>query len=719
MAIEQLLQRMTLEEKAGQLSLYVDPVRTGGTHINPENTDWPAGKFEAEIAAGRVTGVFNGIGVAKGRELQRAAVEQSRCGIPLLFGADVVHGLKTVFPVPLAEASSFDPELAQRTARAAAVEATAMGLNWVFAPVVDIARDQRWGRVVEASGEDVWLSSRFAEARVRGFQNGDLSAEDSVLACPKHFAGYGAVSGGMEYNSSEMAETTLRETHLPPFQAAFAAGALSTMASLHDINGIPATGNHHLLTDILRGDFAFRGLVVSDYLSDRELMVHGFASDEADAAAKALMAGCDISMQSGIYIRHLPDLVKSGRVPISTVDEAVRRVLYVKKQLGLFDNPYRSLDARREVADIHRPETHALARESARKSVVLLKNDGDLLPLPKAGKAIALIGPSVADRADLPGPWANHADIPAGVTIEDGFRAALGKGARLSVTPGCGYEAPIEGGIAAAVAAARGADIVVLVVGEHRRMSGEAQARVDITIPAPQLALAEAIAATGKPMVVLLRHGRALALGGAVAAAPAIMACWFLGTQTGHAIADVLFGDHAPQGRLPVSFPYFTGQEPWFYNHRATGRAQLTSDPKWTARYREAPNGARYPFGHGLSYSSVSYGVTTVDMERWSGDRPLIVSAAVTNIGKRAMHEVAQLYIHQRVASITQPVRVLKGVAHLDIAPGQTRTVSFPLDRDALGFVHEDLRRLVEPGTFDVWVAPSSIGGSAASFVLI
>jgi beta-glucosidase len=716
--IERLIAGMTIEEKAGQLSIYSDPVRTEGPAINPEANRQSLDQLKGEIAAGRLTGLFNGIGVAGGRELQRIAITQSRTKIPMIFAADTIHGMKTTFPVPLAEASSFDPDLCRRTARAAAVEASAKGIHWVFAPMVDVARDQRWGRVVEGSGEDTYLGMILAQARVDGFQNGDLRNNDSVLACPKHFAAYGAVMGGQDYNTVDIPETTLRETHLPAFKACFDTGALSTMSSFNDIAGVPSTGNHHLLTDILRGEWGFRGLVVSDYTSDEEMILHGFAADGPDAAAKAITAGCDISMQSGLYIKHLPDLVKSGRVKMEVVDTAVRRVLGVKRALGLFENPYRSLDAVREKRDVRRADAIALARECARKSIVLLKNDGDLLPLPKSGKAIALIGPCISDKNDYPGPWANFPDVQSCVTMEEGFRAALGTKGVLHLARGSDYEKPLEGGISAAIAAAQASDIIVLVIGESAGMSGEAQSRTDIVIPAPQMALAEALAATGKPMVVLLRHGRALALTGAVRNAPAIMATWFLGSETGNAVADVVFGDHAPQGRLPVSFPQASGQEPFFYNHRITGRPQLTDDAMWKSRYREVTNAALYPFGYGLTYSTASYSQTQVSTPTLSGDQALTVSATVTNTGTRPMHEVAQLYIHDRVASMTQPVRSLKGFKHVDLKPGKSATVEFTLTRDDLAFVHPDMTRTAEPGLFDVWIAPSSVGGTPATFTL-
>ena len=716
--IDALIARMTLEEKAGQLSLLADPVRWIGPAVNPATQATSMADITARIARGEVSGLFNGSGVALGRQLQRVAVERSRLGIPLIFGSDVIHGFRTAFPIPLAEAASFDPDLAQRTARATAVEATASGIHWTFAPMVDVARDQRWGRVAEGAGEDAWLGSRFAQARVRGFQGRSLRDADALLACPKHFAGYGAVQGGMDYNTVELSDATLAQVHLPPFRAAFDAGALTTMASFNDTGGVPSTGNRHLLTETLRGRWGFRGFVVSDWESDKELIAHGYAADGADAALKALTAGCDMSMQSGLYNQHIPALVREGRLSEAVVDEAVRRVLRVKEALGLFDDPYRSLDPAREKRERRRPATVALAREAARKSVVLLKNDGALLPLAKTAR-IALFGPSVADKADLPGTWSIWADVAAGVTIEQGFRDALGPNARLQVVRGCDYEAALPGGVETAVAAARAADVTVLVVGENTAMTGEAASRVDIGVPQAQLRLVEAVAATGKPYVVLLRHGRALALSGAVRAAPAIMATWFLGSETGHAIADLVFGDHAPQGRLPVSFPQASGQQPFHYDHRPTGRPQVAvADPAFKARYIEATNEALYPFGHGLTYGEIRYDATVVSAATLPRGGTLIASTTVTNTGRRAAHEVAQLYLHDRVASITQPVRVLRGIRHLDLAPGESVRVEFRVTEADLGYVHADGRETADPGAFQVWIAPSSAAGEPASFML-
>jgi beta-glucosidase len=711
--IEQLIGRMTLEEKAGQLTLLPDDTRGPGSAANPVLAAQSLEQLMEAVALGHVGGLFNGTGVAGARALQRQAVERSRLKIPLVFAADVIHGLHTVFPVPLAEASAFDPALAERTARACAVEATAVGVQWTFAPMVDIARDQRWGRVVEGAGEDPWLGRQLAAARVRGFQGADLRAPDTMLATVKHFAAYGAVMGGMEYNTVEISEATLHDLHLPPFEAGLAAGAGSVMTAFNDVNGTPATAHHGLLTGVLRRRWGFAGLVVSDYGSDVELVAHGHAADERDAARKALLAGCDMSMASGIYLRHLPALVREGAVPQAVLDESVRRVLRVKKALGLFDDPYRSLDPQAEATRLRLPDTVSLAREAARRSVVLLRNEGRLLPLRREGLRIALIGPFGADREHLMGAWSLWADRTQGVSLEQGLREAMADAAMLEVVAGSGIEAPLPGGLDAAVAAAQRADVVILALGESEAMSGEAAARVDIGLPAAQQALAEAVAAAGRPMVVVLRHGRALALQGAVRDAAALLAGWYLGSETGHALADLIFGTHAPSGRLPVSFPQASGQQPYFYNHRATGRPQARADESgFKARYREVAHAALYPFGHGLTYGDAVYGATQLGMRELPWDGEVTVSATITNRGARAMREVAQLYIHQRVATLVRPVRELKGAQAVDLQPGETARVTFTLRRADLAYAGPDGHWLAEPGAFDVTIAPSANGGT-------
>jgi len=717
--IEDLIARMTVEEKVGQLGVFADAVRPFAPDINPEANARGAAEVLDQVRAGRVGALFNGVGAAEGREAQRVAVEESRLGIPLLLGADVIHGMRTVFPIPLAEASTFEPGLAERTARATAVEATAAGIHWTYAPAVDIARDQRWGRVAEGAGEDVVLGSAFAAARVRGFQGTDLRADDSLLATPKHFAAYGAVAGGMEYNTVDISPQTLRDVHLPPFKAALDAGALTIMSAFNDINGVPASANRELMTDILRGEWGFEGFVVSDYTADMELIAHGFAADERDATRLAFLAGVDMSMQSGFYAAHLADLVATGDVPMDVLDEGVRRVLSVKHAIGLLDNPYRSLDPAVEADTSKNAEHAALARDGSRRSIVMLKNDG-VLPLRKQGQKIALIGPFGADVDNLEGCWTLFGDSTRHVNIETGLRDALDEGATLEVVAGCGIEDAIAGGIEEAVAAAKRADVVLLAIGEPQVYSGEAQSRTNIIVPAAQQALAEAVAATGTPVVVLLKNGRALALTGGVREANAILVTWFLGSQTGPAIADVVFGDYNPAGRLPVSFPQDAGQQPYFYNHLRTGRPELADQPPaFKSRYREITFEALYPFGHGLSYTRFAY--TAPDVAAQVGwDDTIVVGATVTNVGDVAGEEVVQLYIHDRVASRVRPVRELKAFRKILLAPGASEEVSFELTRADLAFTHRDgVTFEAEPGDFQVWISGSSATGESATFVLL
>ncbi|MHA6720308.1 beta-glucosidase BglX [Sphingomonas sp. RS6] len=719
--VDALIAKMTLAEKAGQLTLM--PSAWGGgiaTALNPP-TNGPS--FEAqleEVRRGSITGVFNGNGAEMARRMQQAAL-QSRLKVPLIFAADVIHGHRTIFPIPLGEVASFEPDLAERTARMAAFEAAASGIDWTFAPMVDVARDQRWGRGLEGAGEDVLLGEVFAAARVRGFQGKDLTSADAVMACAKHFAAYGAAEGGLDYNTVDLSERTLREIYLPPFKAALDAGVLSFMASFNEISGIPSTGNPWLMRHLLRGEWGFEGIVVSDYTGDMEMIAHGFAADARDAAKIAFLAGVDMSMTSGFYRDHLPDLVERGEVAESLLDASVRRVLATKARLGLFDDPFRRIDVKREKARSRTRAAIDLARESGRKSIVMLKNEGDLLPLPKAGKKIAIIGPFAAGAHDLVGPWVVYGDDSQAVDLATGVRGAVKDARLVTVTAGSGVEAPIEGGIEAAVAAARAADIVLLAIGESQPMSGEAQSRAEIVLPAPQQALADAVAATGKPVVVILKNGRALALEGSVLAAPAILVTWFLGTETGHAIADILFGDHAPSGRLPCSFPRSPGQQPYYYAHKPTGRPNPSDDnlEPYKTHYRGIPNSALFPFGHGLTYGRIEYSALEV-APRLAWDGELLVSATVTNRGARTAEEVVQLYVHDRTASVTRPVRELKAFRKLRLEPGASERVQFRLRRDQLEFIGIDDKPVAEPGLFDVWIAPSAEGtGLQGSFELV
>jgi beta-glucosidase len=708
-AIDALIGQMTLEEKAGQLSLMASAWGGGvATTLNPAGDN---GSFAAQIAdavAGKLTGVFNGNGAAMALQMQRAVMSGSRLKIPVIFAADIIHGHRTIFPVPVAEAASFEPSLAERTARVAAFEAAGAGIDWTFAPMVDIARDQRWGRTMEGAGEDVLLGRQFAAARVRGFQGKSLSDADAMLACAKHFAAYGAAEAGLDYNSVDVSERTLLDVYLPPFKAAFDAGALSTMASFNEISGIPSNGNKWLMTDLLRGEWGFQGFVVSDYTGDEEMILAGFAKDRRDAARIAFLAGVDMSMKSGVYVEHLPGLVRDGLVPEALVDASVRRVLAIKARLGLFDNPFRRIDLKREKARSRLKTSLDLAREAAVKSIVLLKNDGNLLPLAPTAR-IALIGPFANAKTDLNGPWVVYGDNAQAINLATGLTEGMAGRGSLAVVAGSGVDKPLAGGIEAAVAAARNADVVVLEIGESENMSGEAQSRDEITVPAPQQALAEALAATGKPLVIVLKNGRALALEGAVKAAPAIVVGWFLGSEGGRALADVLLGKASPSGRLPMSFPIASGQEPFHYDRKATGRPNPSGDLlPYKTHYRGIPNEALYPFGHGLTFGDIVYSNLAQNSPAMAWDGSLEISATIANRGRREAEEVVQLYVHDRVATVTQPIRELKAFRKIRLPAGASEVVSFKLRREDLLFIGTALKLTVEPGTFDVWIAPSA-----------
>ncbi|HWU02137.1 MAG TPA: glycoside hydrolase family 3 N-terminal domain-containing protein, partial [Novosphingobium sp.] len=605
--ISALIARMTVAEKAGQLATeaalsphMADPdIAKLNPFLPPTTPEAARAAFAAlmeRVRAGHVGALMTPMDLDSVRLAQTAAMRESRLKIPLLFAADMIHGCRTVFPVPLAEAASFDPDLARRTARAVAVESSARGLDATFAPMVDVGRDQRWGRVVEGAGEDVLLSSQFAAARVRGFQ-GTVGAPDSLLACVKHFAAYGAAESGLDYQGTSISERVLHEVYLPPFKAAFEAGALLAMASFNTIDGVPSTGNRHLLTEILRGELGYAGAVISDFEGDEEMIAHGFAQDGADAARLALNAGCDISMVSGLYPKYIPGLVASGAIAMETLDRAVARMLYVKQQAGLFDDPFRRISEKRYAAPIP-PAHRALAREAASASVVMLKNDG-VLPLRRAGQKIALIGPFGADTENLNGPWSPFGPDAPAISLAQGLREGLADPASLSIVAGSNVQTPIADGIEAATAAAHAADVMILAIGETQDMTGESSSRADIVVPAAQQALAQAVAATGKPVVVVLRNGRALVLEGAVAGANAILVGWFLGSETGHALADILLGATSPSGRLPISFPQASGQEPYYYARESSGRpASGGPDERFKSHFRGLTDAPLYAFGH-------------------------------------------------------------------------------------------------------------------------
>jgi beta-glucosidase len=697
--VDDLLARMTLEEKLGQLTQWRGEWSDTGPRV-------PAGS-EDEIRKG-VIGSFLGVyGADYTRSLQRVAVEESRLGIPLLFAHDVIHGFRTIFPVPLAEASSWNVEAIERAARISAIEATTHGLHWTYAPMIDIARDPRWGRVVEGSGEDAHLGSVLATARVRGFQGGDLALPDTMIATPKHFVAYGAAEGGRDYNVADISERTLWEVYMPPFEAAVRAGAGSVMAAFNEIAGIPMHAHRRLLTDVLRGQWGFGGILVSDYTGVMELMPHGVAAAPVEAGILALRSGVDVDMVSNIYLEHLPGAVRAGSLAEHEVDQAVRRVLRKKVELGLFEDPYRYCDAERERAATLAPEHLAAARELARESIVLLRNEGGALPLSKNLSRLAVIG-ALADSARDPlGSWAAAGRPEDAVTVLEGIRRAVGSGTEVVYARGAPVREPDTGGFDEAVAAARSADAVVLVLGEDQEMSAEANNRTSLELPGAQLELAQRVHAEGKPLVVVLMNGRPLSIPWLAEHVPAIVEAWYLGVQMGPALADVLFGDVSPSGKLPVTFPRTVGQVPIYYNHKNTGRPP-DPDNKYTSKYLDVEWTPLFPFGHGLSYTTFEYeaprlGAATIGL----GDS-LEVSVTVTNTGERSGAEVVQLYLRDDVASVTRPVIELRGFEKVRLDPGEARTVSFRLEPDDLALYDVEMRRVVEPGTFTVFVGGSS-----------
>lgn len=697
--VEALLGKMTVEEKVGQLNQL-------GTSIYDDHIDIQ----EDMIRKGQVGSYLSVYGADFLNRLQKVAVEESRLGIPLLFGHDVIHGLKTVFPIPLAMACSWEPEVAEKAARTAAAETASTGVRWTFAPMVDIARDPRWGRIAEGYGEDPYLGSRMAEASVRGFQGDDLSAPDSIAACAKHYAAYGAVVGGRDYNTVDMSLQILHEVYLPPFRAAAEAGAATFMSAFNDVNGVPATGNRYLLRDVLKKGWNYDGMVVSDAGAIGELIIHGFAEDRRDAAEKALNAGVDMDMGSCCYKDFVKALVEEGRVPAEFLDDAVRRVLRLKFRLGLFERPY--TDTGRAEKTFLLPEFRAAARDAACKSIVLLKNAGGLLPLSKTAK-IAVVGPLGNDFTDPLGCWVVDEKEHA-VTVLEGIRAATGLEPLFA--PGCGITGDDMSGFAEAVEAAKQADIVVAAVGENRDMSGEAHSRADIGLPGAQEELLHALKNTGKPLVVLAMGGRPLALGWEAENADALLAAWHLGIESGSGIADVLFGDFNPSGRLAVTFPYSSEQAPFYYNHPNTGRP--ASDLIWSCKYIDMPREPLFPFGFGLSYTAFEYGNLEIHTPELPADGVLRVSADVQNTGSREGDEVVQLYVRDRFASRVRPVRELKRFQKLRLAPGETKRVDFEVNAGELGFYDEAMNYIVEPGKFDVFVAHDSSCGLEGEFTI-
>lgn len=706
--VEALLARMTIEEKVGQLNLLSGDNAVTGPYTKPAVTE--------AILKGDVGGVFNVYGAAYLRILQETAVTRTRLGIPLLLGMDVVHGHRTLFPVPLGQAASFDLDAIRDAERIAAREAAASGINWVYAPMLDVTRDPRWGRIVEGGGESTWLGAKIAAARIAGLQGTRLDAADSVAACAKHYGANGAVEAGRDYSAAAISERALREFALPPFRAAVAAGVACVMAAFNTFDGIPAVANRRLLDDILRGEWRFSGLVVSDFGSIGELTVHGVAGDGAEAAARALRAGTDIDMMSETYRRELPRLVRAGRVSAALLDRAVRRVLALKERLGLFDDPYARMDPEREAATLLAPEHRAAALALAEKSLVLLKNENGILPFSRGVRRIAVIGPLGDDAGEIGGPWPAAGKPKDTVTVAAGIRSVVPE-ARVEVVRGGAVDAVSPSEIEMAVAAARAADAVVLVLGERALQSGEAASRTDLGLPGGQLGLARAVLAAKKPTAVVLFHGRPLVLTELATEAPALLAAWFPGTMGGLAVARTLFGENEPRGRLPVTFPRSVGQIPIYHDRLPTGRPPTNPPQPYTSGYLDEATEPLFPFGFGLGYTTFAFGPPRLDRTLLGAGQRVTVSVDVTNTGSRPGQALVQLYLRDPVAEVSRPVMELRGFHRLALAPGKSGTVVLTLREDDLAYWHADGRFAADPGRFIAMTGPDSAALQSAEFI--
>lgn len=722
--ISLLMKEMTLEEKVGQMNQYngswdvTGPKPESGTNEEKYNN----------IKKGWVGSMLTVRGVKEVRAVQKIAVEETRLGIPLIFGFDVIHGYKTLSPIPLAEAASWDLEAIKNSARVAALEASASGLNWTFAPNVDIVNDARWGRVMEGAGEDPYLGSKIAAARVKGFQ-GENFDNTSVIACAKHFAAYGFVEAGREYNSVDMSNSKLYNTVLPPFKAAVDAGIRTFMNSFNTLNGVPATGNSFLQRDILKGAWGFKGFVVSDWASIGEMITHGYAANAADAAKKAAIAGSDMDMESNVYVTELVQLVKKGLLKESVIDDAVRRILRVKFELGLFDNPYKYCDEAREKANIGSKANNDDVLDMAKKSIVLLKNDKNLLPLKKTGTKIALIGALANDKNSPLGSWRIAADDNTSVSVLEGMQQykdnslVYEKGTDVAVNKQSFLdEVKVNttdfSGFEAAKTAAKNAEVVVIVLGEIGFQSGEARSRTELSLPGNQQQLLEEVYKVNPNIVLVLNNGRPLAFPWAAEHIPAIVEAWQLGTQTGNAVAQVLYGDYNPSGKLPMSFPRNVGQCPIYYNLYNTGRPTDKDQNVFWSHYSDVEKTPLYPFGYGLSYTSFAYKNLKIAKSSFQKGEKIEISVDVTNTGNFDGKEIVQLYINDPAASIVRPVKELKGFELIELKKGETKTVHFTLTDKEIGFYDNDGKFLVEPGIFNVMVGWNSNEGLTTKFEL-
>lgn len=718
--VEELLGKMTLEEKIGQLNQMAGDVSTG--------TDMGKDDLLRQIREGKVSSVLSHTNFENKIKMQEAAVKGTRLGIPLIFGFDVIHGYKTIFPIPLAQAASWDLAAIEQAERIAAAEAAADGQNWTFSPMVDVSRDPRWGRVMEGAGEDPWLNSRVAEARIRGFQGDDLSKPNTIAACAKHFAGYGFIEAGREYNTVDMSEQRLRETVLPPFEAAAKAGCASFMNAFNTLNGVPASMNKHLLTDILRGEWGWKGLVLSDWNSIAETIIHGAASDDADASAKCLGAGSDMDMAGGTFQRGLKKALDNGRITQAQIDMAVRRVLHLKFALGLMDDPFRYLDPKRREGAFEKPEYRQASRELAAKSMVLLKNDGGLLPL-KAGspfKKIAIVGPYANSKGNK--DYLSFWTLGLGVREYDSTKVVTPAMALKPRLEEMGFEVTIteicldadcnEKALSAALNATRDADLVIACVGERGYDSGENRSVTSLDLNRGQEYILKVVARGNKPTVMVLFNSRPLTFPWATENLPAILVAWQPGFEAGNALADVLTGRVNPSGKLPVTFPRNLGQVPIYYNALSTGRPQTTRGEVWKSGYLDSANDPAWPFGFGLSYTTFSYSSVRLNKTSLGMNETLEVSVEVKNTGEVAGEEVVQLYIRDLVADISRPVKELKGFEKIKLAPGETRTVTFKLNKNDLSYWNNELKWKADPGQFKVFVGGNSRDVKEAAFEL-
>ncbi|MGV8945431.1 MAG: beta-glucosidase BglX [Lutibacter sp.] len=710
--LDSLTKIMTLDEKIGQMVLMSTDWEKTGPSIN-EN-------YKNLIKEGKVGNIFNAYTAKFTRELQQVAVENTRLGIPLLFGYDVIHGHRTIFPISLGESASWDLKAIENCARIAAVEASAEGIHWTFAPMVDISRDARWGRVSEGAGEDVYLGSEIAKAKVKGFQGDDLFKTNTILACAKHYAAYGAAIAGRDYNTVDMSDRELRTTYLPPFKATVDAGVATFMTSFNELDGIPATGNKYLLTDILRTEWGFEGFVVTDYTSINEMVPHGIAKDNKEAAEIAINAGVDMDMQGGVYMEYLKSLISEGKVTEEQVTASARKILALKYKLGLFKDPYRYCDETREKELVMTPEHLEAARDMARKSSVLLKNNNQTLPVSK-DKVVALIGPLANDKYNIIGSWSAAGDrYTKPITVLEGFKEKISNQANLLFTQGCDINSENTSDFQNAINMAKKADVVVMVMGESEGMSGEAASRTNLDLPGNQKDLLKAIKKLGKPIVLVLMNGRPLTLEWENENIDAILETWFPGTMGGYAIADLIFGDANPSGKLTMTFPRNVGQIPIYYNVKNTGRPYELNGPeqKYRSRYLDVSNTPLYPFGYGLSYTSFKYSNFATDKTSYAFNEPININVTVTNTGAFEGEEVVQLYVRDMVGSVTRPLKELKRFEKIMLKPNESKKVTFTLTSDDLAFYTKDMSFKAEAGEFKLFVGTNSEEVIETSFML-